>query len=88
MDDWKATWDWAQQVWGDNADYSFHTFFRGVASRVAEYEGWEELGSSDVWHASFSCVDRLRQQGGVETRDALVSQVLDYHGLSRHEVCF
>lgn len=86
-DTWTATWDWAKGIWGDNSDYSFNAFFRGVASVIAEREGWEELGSSDVWHASFHTVKSARERG-VDSREALVQYVLDDQCVGRWEVRF
>jgi hypothetical protein len=79
-DEWKETWDWAKQVWGNNDDYSFERFFRGIAQRRAEAEGWEELGSSDVWHASYDTVKTIKEQGNVKTREGLEKMVRDYSG--------
>jgi len=81
-DEWKATWDWAKKVWapqGDN-DHTFNWFFGRVAQKVAEAEGWEELGSSDVWHASYDSVKRIRESGEITTRTELMEAVLDYSG--------
>ncbi len=74
-DDWKATWDWAQEVWGEGV--GFNRFFRTVASIIAEREEWEELGSSDVWHASYDCVKRARDKG-ITTQSELIDHVCDY----------
>jgi hypothetical protein len=78
-DDWKATWDWATKVWGDSDDHSFNRFFRTVAQKVAEAEEWEELGSSDVWHATKWMVDDA-QRAEVATREELVKAVLECSG--------
>jgi hypothetical protein len=79
-DEWKDTWDWAKEVWGDNTAYSFEHFFRGIAQQRAEAEGWEELGSSDVWHASYDVVKTLKATGAVKTREDLQKQVRNYMG--------
>jgi len=79
MNDWQQNWDWARDVWGDNSDFSFNDFFRDVASQVAEYEGLDELGSSDVWHLNYSCVQAARRDG-VDSRARLEQFVRDYQG--------
>jgi hypothetical protein len=85
-DEWKETWDWAANVWGrPDPGYAFNAFFRSVASRIAEREGWEEVGSSDVWHASFGAVQYARKQG-VTTRKELIQAVLDYQGIGAYEL--
>lgn len=83
MDEWKETWDWAHEVWGPRGkedDYSFHRFFQGIAARVAKAEGWEEIGSSDVWHASYHTVKQLKVLGTVKTREQLMEKVRSYMG--------
>jgi hypothetical protein len=60
-DEWKETWDWAEATWGTGP--GFTSFFRCLARRRAEAEGWEELGTSDVWHATFDAVKRAKEQG-------------------------
>lgn len=85
--DWKETWDWAEKIWGsaDEGDYSFGRFFRAVAQKRAEAEGWEELGSSDVWHATKWMVDGAKQ-ADVTTRQELMKFVLEASGyFSRFE---
>ena len=80
-DEWKETWDWAKKVWApeSDTDYTFNWFFGAVASKVAEAEGWEELGSSDVWHATKWMVDDAKREG-VTTRAALMEAVMDCSG--------
>jgi hypothetical protein len=87
-DNWKATWDWAEKVWAPegDGDYTFNWFFGGVASAIAEREGWEEVGSSDVWHASFCCVKCAKEEGKVSTREDLRQYVLDYQGIGEWEL--
>lgn len=77
-DEWKETWDWAHEIWGEDEDYSFNAFFRGQARLRAEAEGWEELGSSDVWHACYGTVKYLKGEGKVKTREDLQAGVRDY----------
>ena len=83
-DEWKATWDWARELWGygesREEELAFHWFFGKVASEIAEAEGWDEVGSSDVWHASYHTVKRLKESGEVTTRMELVKRVLDGSG--------
>ena len=79
-DEWKETWDWAVELWGGERDASFRRFFNAVAQKIAEAEAWEELGSSDVWHASYSDVKRLKESGEVTTREELVTEVLAASG--------
>ena len=81
-DEWKQTWDWAEQVWAPDSehDYSLNTFFRMVANHVAKLEGWEEVGSSDVWHASYDCVRRAREKG-VTDRGGLMDHVCEWQGI-------
>jgi hypothetical protein len=79
-DEWTEIWDWAKEVWGPVRSYDFNHFFRQVASNVAEQRGYEEVGSSDVWHISYDAVKHA-QQHGVKTRKALIKAVLDYHGI-------
>ena len=81
-DEWKETWDWAQKIWGETpeGDYSFNWFFGKVASIRAEEEGWEEVGSSDVWHISYGAVSYAKKTG-VDSREALVETVLDDMGV-------
>jgi hypothetical protein len=86
MDKWKETWDWAHNLWGSPDDFTFNTFFRGVASVVARNRGWEELGSSDVWHASYSAVEYAKKTGKVATRDELKKFVLDYQCIGEWEL--
>jgi hypothetical protein len=83
-DEWKETWDWAKDLWGPDPGYAFNAFFRTVASIRAEREGWEELGSSDVWHASYDTVKDARKRG-IKTRHALVETVLDNQDIWGHE---
>ena len=80
-DEWKATWDWAKKVWGEDpeGDYSFNWFFGQVAQKVAEAEEWEELGSSDVWCATKWMVDDAKRDG-VTTREDLMEAVMDCSG--------
>jgi hypothetical protein len=81
-DEWKETWDWAVEVWGGgDSEPSFHRFFREIALHRAEADGWEELGSSDVWHASYDVVKTLKGLGTVKTRDDLQKQVRNYMGV-------
>jgi hypothetical protein len=80
--EWKATWDWAAALLGDDCN----RFFRGVAEVIAAREGWEELGSSDVWHTSIGVVSRARQQGDIKTGAALRAFVLDYQGIGEWEI--
>lgn len=81
MDNWKETWDWAKGVWGEDTDYGFNRFFGRVASEIARNEGWDELGSSDVWHCSFWCVEQARKAGTVDSREALKKYVCDHMGV-------
>jgi hypothetical protein len=83
-DEWKETWDWAKDLWGPDPGYAFNTFFRTVASIRAEREGWEELGSSDVWHASYDTVKDARKRG-IKTRHELIETVLDNQDIWGHE---
>lgn len=85
MDNWEKVWEWAKGVWGEDANYGFHRFFGGVASQVARNEGWDEVGSSDVWWTSFECVKRAMESGKVTTRKELVRTVLDNHCVSADE---
>lgn len=78
MDAWKTVWDWAKQVWGDNSDYSFEAFFRRQAQRRAEAEGWQELGSSDVWHACFEAVKSALMGKVITNRAELEKAVREY----------
>lgn len=87
MDDWKQTWDWAREVWGEDTDEPlFHWFFGGVARVIAEREDWDEIGSSDVWHASFHCVKRAKEDGSVTDRASLRQYVMDYQGIGEWEL--
>jgi hypothetical protein len=83
-DEWKETWDWAKDLWGPDPGYTFNAFFRTVASIRAEREGWEELGSSDVWHASYDTVKDARKRG-IKTRHELIETVLDNQDIWGHE---
>jgi len=74
-DEWKDTWDWAEKVWGDNTDYSFHHFFRARAAERARERGLEEMGSSDVWHISYWAVKMLKESGKVTTREQLIQEI-------------
>ena len=78
-DEWKATWSWAREIWGDTSDHKFNWFFGKVAQEVAESEGWEELGSSDVWHATIWMVEDAKRDG-VTTRNELIQKVMDVSG--------
>ena len=78
-EEWRATWDWAEQVWGGKEDGSFNRFFRTIAQKVAEAEEWEELGSSDVWCATEWMVNYAKREG-VTTREAFVERVLGASG--------
>ena len=78
-DEWRATWDWAKEVWGEVVNYDFNDFFREVARKIAEAEQWEELGSSDVWCATEWMV-RHAKNDGVTNREALVKRVLELSG--------
>jgi hypothetical protein len=76
-DEWKETWDWAESLWPESERYEFNSFFRQVARERAEEEGWEELGSSDVWHASYGLVKWAKEKG-VKTREELCQYVRGY----------
>lgn len=78
-DEWKETWDWARKTWGDNPDYSFEAFFRGLAQKRAEAEHWEELGSSDVWHACYDSMKRVKAEN-ITTRAQLEQRMHDHMG--------
>lgn len=80
MDEWKIVWDWVKATWGDNSDYSLEQFFRRMASQQAQAEGWEELGSSDVWHFCFGTVQYLKRDGKTTTREQLERGVRDGMG--------
>lgn len=82
MDEWKATWEWAKGLLGEEGMH----LFRRVAWIVAEREEWEEVGSSDVWHINFDTV-RLARERGVTTGPELRAFVLDWQGISEREVC-
>lgn len=84
-DEWKATWDWADSIWDDDEPYSLNRFFRGIASVIAEREEWEELGSSDVWHASYHCVQSAKKHG-VTTGAELRKYVMDYQQVGEWEL--
>jgi hypothetical protein len=82
-DEWDETWDWAKAVWGPSTrddGFSFNTFFREIACRRAREEGWGEVGSSDVWHASYDSVKRIKAEGKVKTRADLEKRVREYMG--------
>jgi hypothetical protein len=79
-DEWKETWDWAHEIWGEDKDYSFNRFFRDIACKRAKAEGWEEVGSSDVWHASYWAVKRIKEDGVVKTREDLQRHVREHMG--------
>lgn len=85
MDEWKAVWDWAKSVWAvwdgyETNPYGMNTFFRSVACHIADREGLEEVGSSDVWHLTFSAAKAAKDKG-VKTRLDLQEAVYDYVGL-------
>ena len=82
-DDWKATWDWADDLFlRAEGKKSCNSFFRSVAREVAERDGWGDCGSSDVWHASYHVVRRARESG-VESAEQLMEYVCDWQGVSR-----
>ncbi len=76
QDEWKATWDWAEGIWGEDPNREFNSFFRTVASLYAKDNDLEEVGSSDVWHISYWTVEDAKKKG-FTTRRELMEQVLD-----------
>lgn len=62
------------------AKLGFNRFFQYIAGEAARAEGWEECGSSDVWHASYYAVKQLKDSGKIKTRRDLVDGVCDYTG--------
>ena len=87
MDEWKATWDWARSIWTENeGDLGFNWFFRRLASVVAEYEGMEEVGSSDVWHLNYHWVKRAKESGEVTTGDQLRQWMLDCQQVAEYQL--
>jgi hypothetical protein len=83
-DEWKETWDWAEDVWGPDEGYGFNRFFGRVASIYAEREDLEEVGSSDVWHISYWAVQDAKKRG-VRTRRKLMETVLDLQDIWGYE---